>query len=74
MGSNLLNIGARAMLANQAALGVSGHNIANAPGPYNHDSGHSFSLQHKPAMTPVQYGITPLGESMARAFRLKSYP
>ena len=33
MGSNLLNIGARAMLANQAALGVSGHNIANANTP-----------------------------------------
>lgn len=33
MGSNLLNIGARAMLANQVALGVSGHNIANANTP-----------------------------------------
>lgn len=30
MGSNLLNVGARAMLANQAALSVTGHNIANA--------------------------------------------
>lgn len=33
MGSNLLNLGARAMLANQVALGVAGHNIANVNTP-----------------------------------------
>jgi flagellar hook-associated protein 1 FlgK len=68
MGSNLLNLGARAMLANQAALAVAGHNIANVNTP-----GYSRQTAAFETATPQFTGAGFVGKGVDVANISRSY-